>query len=113
VKRVIAAILLMIPTSFGMGKEVTLGDVTITMAGGEGTQENPCWLHVSNGKTLFVLRSNTFRVFGQNCTELRIGQHVSGGGGGGHYVIEAPDKHGDLKRKTYRVISKSAAGTTQ
>jgi hypothetical protein len=102
----LAFLLVCSPRAHGADK---LGSVTVTMTGSSG---QTCWLHVSDGTTLFVL-SEQIGIF-SNCPITRRGSGYLGGWHKhGGFAIQYQDKHGKTKTAVYSVRSQSDATTTQ
>jgi hypothetical protein len=93
--------------------KVMVHDFVVQMEGGVGDVHQPCWLHVSDGKTLYVIKAMTYRPWGQNCNEVNIGEHVQGAQDRKYFIVLFPEKGGKTKRREYEIVSMSSAETTQ
>ena len=107
---------------YAKNKNVQVVDYQVTMTGGTGSyQEGGCWLHVSDGQTLYVLASTEpgFHppngVGSQNCQLFPVGSHVPGAiiSNGRYMNLGITDKKGKVKAKTFKIVSTSDAKMTQ
>jgi hypothetical protein len=101
------------------GEKVVLKPFKIVMSGGSGAQqEGGCWLHVSDGRQLYVvaeLEPGFHTAFSRrSCNVAPVGSTVQGGvnkkGDRMLLMISIGDKE---KKKEYRIESVSDANTTQ
>ncbi len=103
------------------GEKVEVRTFKIVMSGGSGAQEEGgCWLHVSDGKQLYVvgelepgLHMNS-AFSRRSCSVAPIGSTVQGSINkkGDRMVLMIPNGEKE-KKKQYRIQSVSDANTTQ
>ena len=84
---------------------------------GSSVPTKSCWLHVSDGKTLYNINMKKEGMFTHDCPDFQIGQILPAYYEGGKHWKEMwliyPDKKGEGKAYRWTVVEKGNAQTTQ
>lgn len=92
-------------------------DIGSVHTSGNSVPTKYCWLHVSDGKTLYNVNMKKEGIFARDCPDFQIGQVLAAYYEGGKHWKEIwliyPDRKGERRAYRWTVVEKGNAETMQ